>query len=232
MKTAILRRMLIWGACSSLIWATPSQARFLQVDPVGYQDQFNIYAYVGNDPVNRTDPTGTTCVEIGKGGLKCLVDNVDRSRLTPTQLVRLNRFESRYTDAANRMRSLPNQDRRVPVRESGLGLGAFTISRQEALANLIARTFVYDPDDPRTGSPTDTAFTRGMAGGKVATYVTDRGLAIGNAVTAVHDGALHGSVQEASGRSTLVGLLGREPWLSGHQEPYRDASCQLLGQRC
>lgn len=36
----------------------PEAGRFLQTDPVGNADDLNLYAYVGGDPVNYTDPEG------------------------------------------------------------------------------------------------------------------------------------------------------------------------------
>ncbi|MBX9576446.1 MAG: hypothetical protein K2X07_12500 [Caulobacteraceae bacterium] len=36
----------------------PDLGRFLQTDPVGYEEGLNLYAYVGNDPFNGRDPTG------------------------------------------------------------------------------------------------------------------------------------------------------------------------------
>jgi len=51
---------------------SPEIGRFLQVDPVGYQAGLNLYTYVYNNPVMKTDPFGLSDLEVIECQERCI----------------------------------------------------------------------------------------------------------------------------------------------------------------
>jgi RHS repeat-associated protein len=62
---------------------SPTLGRFLQTDRIGYEGGVNLYGFVGNDPVNMTDPTGEVPVcdfTPGGCGMRPLTPEEERRR--------------------------------------------------------------------------------------------------------------------------------------------------------
>jgi hypothetical protein len=229
---SVRARLLVAVAVAALMAVSAAKAHFLQADPIGYKDNLDLYAYVGDDPLNKTDPKGLSCKGAGPNTV-CQIDWVADSHgnlrsATAADHKQYSRLETNYTKAVRAI-AAHGGSYTVSYKDNGRPV-SFTVTAQALVSDLSRRVVTADPGNVYQTHMgpivTSSAITPGY-GHPATTFLGSRTLDGSNHYqreTIGHEG-IHASDEEH--RAGVPGSMA--PAGPGHDSPYNRASDYLQG---
>ena len=204
----------------------PVMGRFLQTDPIGSKDDLALYTYVGNDPLDKTDPSGETCVQNDdKKGMTCKVD--DPGKLSAKEVTKVNKA---YTAAVNKLLSHPNQTVKVTVNGKSAEYKAGDLAKGLASTKVIGG----DSTDARASTVGGPLAPTSASGGVETTVdrlalQQDRSGGTNSIDTDLRKTFIHEAMHGNSADAAFKSQFNADPnkFNDDHRVPYNDASSSL-----
>lgn len=187
----------------------------------------NMYSYVGEDPINRIDPTGKTCT-MTDGKADCKVD--DPGKLNKKEVNAINKA---YTNAVNRLLKNPNKQSTITVNGKSFNvtagtqakalMGAVVKGGTNTDARASTKNGTLNPSKTDSGGPEITVNRVGIS--KPAMESRNLDIALGKTI-------IHESFHLAPGEKEMQEQWNASPdqYNDDHRDSYNRAASELWRQ--